>query len=168
MTEEKPAQSLAQPTGEGLNSGRDASHDSNIARKDDANLIEFAPNDPGDPRNWPAWRKWSIVLALTIANFSVIWNASGYTTAQKMFEEKWGTSAEIAVLPLSLYVIGLAFGPMMLAPLSEYYGRTPVYLSTFFITTLFLMATALVPTLAGFMIIRVITGFFCSASIGTF
>jgi hypothetical protein len=76
---------------------------------------------PGDPRNWPAWRKWSIILPITIANFTVIWNVSGYTTAQMTFEEQWGTSAEVAVYPLTLYVLGLAVGPVVLAPLSEYF-----------------------------------------------
>ncbi|KUJ16879.1 MFS multidrug transporter-like protein [Mollisia scopiformis] len=135
------------------------------AKKRDSNLVEFAPNDPSDPRNWPAWRKWSIILSITFANFTVIWNASGYTTALTMFEEKWGTSAEVAVLPLTLYVLGLAIGPMLLAPLSEYFGRTPVYLSMFLISALFLLGTAVVPTITGFMILRFITGFFCSASI---
>jgi DHA1 family multidrug resistance protein-like MFS transporter len=39
-----------------------------------------------------------------------------------MFEAEFGTSAEVAVLLLTLYIVGLAFGPMALAPLSEYYG----------------------------------------------
>jgi len=114
--------------------------DSPTPRKENENLVEFSPNDPTDPRNWPSWRKWSIIIALTIANFSVIWNASGYTTVQMEFASDFGTSSEVAVLPLTLYVIGLAFGSMILAPLSEYYGRTPVYLVSFLGTALFLMA----------------------------
>lgn len=35
------------------------------------------------------------------------------------FEEEMGVSAEVGVLGLSLYVLGLAMGPMTLAPLSE-------------------------------------------------
>jgi MFS family permease len=82
------------------------------------------------------------------------------------FASDFETSSEIAVLPLTLYVIGLAFGSMIFAPLSEYYGRTPVYLVSFLGTALWLMATALVESVAGFMILRFITGLFCSASIG--
>lgn len=140
----------------------------NPPTKNDPNLIEFSPNDPEDPRNWSPLRKWSKIIAITIANLTVIWNASGYTTAQMMFEEQWGVSAEVSVLPLTLYVLGLAVGPMLLAPLSEYFGRTPVYLLTFLISTLFLLGTAVVPTISGFMILRFITGFFCSASIGAY
>lgn len=142
--------------------------ESGNSRSKNNNLVEFARDDPSDPRNWPSWRKWSIVVALTIANFSVIWNASGYTTAQMQFESEFGTSAEVSVLPLSLYVIGVALGCMVLAPLSEYYGRTPIYLGSFLGTVLFLMATALVKSTAGFIILRFITGFMCSASVGEF
>lgn len=130
-----------------------------------ANLVTFTPNDPEDPRNWALWRKYSIVIALTIANFSALWNASGYTPAQMIFKEEFGTSTEVAVLPLTLYVIGLAIRPMLLVPLSEYFGRSPVYLVNLLLTCLFLMATVLVPTTGGFLILRFITGFFSSASI---
>ncbi|APA07137.1 hypothetical protein sscle_02g019070 [Sclerotinia sclerotiorum 1980 UF-70] len=131
----------------------------------DADLVEFAPNDPENPLNWASWRKWSIVLSLTIANFSCLWVASGYSPAIPNFQQKFGTSAEVATLPLVIYVLGLGFGPMLLAPLSEYYGRTPVYLANFFITTLLLLGTALVDNLPGFVVLRFITGFFASASI---
>ncbi|TGO38781.1 hypothetical protein BHYA_0067g00110 [Botrytis hyacinthi] len=131
----------------------------------DADLVEFVPNDPENPLNWTSLRKWSIVLSLTIANFSCLWIASGYSPAIPDFEERFGTSAEIATLPLVCYVLGLGFGPMLLAPLSEYYGRTPVYLANFFITTLLLIGTALVDDVPGFIILRFITGFFASASI---
>lgn len=57
---------------------------------------------------------------------------------------------------------------MLLAPLSEYYGRTPVYLANFFITTLLLIGTALVDDVPGFIILRFITGFFASASISKY
>lgn len=38
-----------------------------------ADLVEFVPNDPENPLNWTSLRKWSIVLSLTIANFSCLW-----------------------------------------------------------------------------------------------
>lgn len=39
----------------------------------DADLVEFVLNDPENPLNWSSLRKWSIVLSLTIANFSCLW-----------------------------------------------------------------------------------------------
>lgn len=54
-------------------------------KKSHDNLVDFTPNDPGDPRNWPAWRKWLISLSLTVVNFATLWNTSGYTTVQIEF-----------------------------------------------------------------------------------
>jgi hypothetical protein len=36
----------------------------------DTILVEYTPNDPEDPRNWPPSRKWLILISLTFANFA--------------------------------------------------------------------------------------------------
>ncbi len=45
-------------------------------------------------------------------------------------------SQEVALLGLTLYTLGIALGPTVSAPLSEMFGRRPVYL----ITLVFLLA----------------------------
>lgn len=42
--------------------------------------------------------------------------------------DQFNVSSTVAILPLSLYVIALGFGPILGAPLSETYGRQIVYL----------------------------------------
>lgn len=79
----------------------------------------FEPGDPDNPRNWPEWRNWSIVIAVTLIDLSVSWGALGYTPAEKEMEAEFGVSAEVGTLGLSLYILGLALSPMTLAPLSE-------------------------------------------------
>lgn len=79
----------------------------------------FSPDDSDNPRNWSPWHKWRIVLAITLVDLSVSWAASGYSPAEKDMEMIFGVSAEVGTLGLSLYVLGLALGPMTLAPLSE-------------------------------------------------
>ena len=46
---------------------------------------------------------------------------------------EFNTSRELRSLALGIYVIGYALGPLFLAPFSEYVGRYPVYLTTYFI-----------------------------------
>lgn len=36
-------------------------------------------------------------------------------------------SKEVSILAVSLFVLGLGFGPLLLGPLSEFYGRWKVY-----------------------------------------
>jgi MFS family permease len=39
----------------------------------------------------------------------------------------FGISKEVSILTISLYVMGLGLGPLLLGPLSEFYGRWKVY-----------------------------------------
>ena len=79
-------------------------------------LVSFSPGDPTNPRNWPTWRKWSIVITISLIDLTVSFTASGFSPPAKDF----GVSGEVATLGLSLCVLGFALGPMTLAPLSEY------------------------------------------------
>ena len=51
-------------------------------------------------------------------------------------ENEFGNSRIISILGLSTFVLGIAFGPMVFGPMSEFYGRRPIYLvawTTFFL-----------------------------------
>lgn len=129
-------------------------------------LDSFPKDDPENPRNWPPWRKWSIVAAIIPIDLSVSWGASGYSPAEMLFGKDFGVSAEVATLGLSLYILGLALGPMTLAPLSEYFGRSPIYIGSYAIFLAFLLGTALVQSLGAFLALRFCSGLFSSVTIG--
>lgn len=93
---------------------------------DEPGLTHFPPGSSLNPRNWPESRKWLIVAAITPTDLSVSWAASGFSPAEGKFAEEFGVSEEIARLGLSLYVLGIALGPMFLAPLSEVLGRNGI------------------------------------------
>ena len=133
----------------------------------DVQLVTFAYDDPENPRNWPEWRKWSIIFAIILVDLTVSWGASGFSPGSTKFAKDFHTSSEIGTLGLSLYVLGLAFGPMTLAPLSEYFGRSPIYIISYGIFLLFLLGSALVKSLGGFLVLRILSGLFSSVTIGT-
>ena len=83
-------------------------------------LVSFTHGDPENPRNWPTWRKWSIVIVITLIDLTVSFVASGFSPAAKKFAKDFGVSGEVGTLGLSLCILGFALGPMTLAPLSEY------------------------------------------------
>lgn len=145
-----------------------ASTSSVLDRNRSKQVVSFAPGDPKDPRNWSEWRKWAVVGAITLVDLSVSWGASGFSPASMKFTKEFHVSAEVGVLGLSLYVLGLAFGPMTLAPLSEYYGRTLLYVVPYGIFLLFLLGTALVTNLGGFLVLRILSGLFASVTIANF
>jgi len=109
-----------------------------------------------------------MVAVIIPIDLSVSWGASGFSPAAGDFARDVGVSPHVATLGLSLYVLGLAFGPMTLAPLSEYYGRRPVYIVSYGIFLLLLLATTYVETLAPFLILRLFSGYFSSTTISNF
>ncbi|CAL3963046.1 unnamed protein product, partial [Diplocarpon coronariae] len=54
----------------------------------------------------------------------------------------------------------LGIGPLLLAPLSETFGRKPLYLTCFTIFTLLQIPTALAKSLPMLISLRTIAGFF--------
>jgi len=58
------------------------------------------------------------------------------------------------------FVIMLGVGPLVLAPLSETFGRRNLYIICFSIFTLLQIPTALAKTLPVLIFLRTITGFF--------
>jgi MFS family permease len=131
-------------------------------------VVGFTPRDPEDPRNWTSLRKWLMVAAIIPIDLSVSWGASGFSPAAGDFAKDVGVTPQVATLGLSLYVLGLAFGPMTLAPLSEYFGRRPVYIVSYGIFLLLLLSTTYVKTLAPFLVIRLFSGYFSSTTISNF
>ncbi|KIV84613.1 hypothetical protein PV11_00386 [Exophiala sideris] len=147
---------------------RQASTAPTLGRHRSQTVVTFPPGDPEGPRNWPGWRKWLIVSTITLIDLTVSWGASGFSPASKKFSKDFNVSSEVAILGLSLYVLGLAFGPMSLAPLSEYYGRTLLYVVPYGIFLLFVLGTALVDNLGGFLVLRLLSGLFASVTIANF
>lgn len=71
-------------------------------------------------------------------------------------------SSTVAVLGLSLYVLGLAFGPVLAAPISETRGRRAVYIVSIPIAALFTLGAGLSRNMASLAICRFFAGFFGS------
>lgn len=68
----------------------------------------------------------------------------------------------VALVPLALYTVGLAFGPVLAAPLSETHGRKAVYLISIPIFALFILGSGLANNFATLAICRFLAGVFGS------
>ncbi|CAI6262625.1 unnamed protein product [Periconia digitata] len=141
---------------------------SNHSQSHNNDISAFLPGDKDDPRNWPSLYKWLMVAAIIPIDLSVSWGASGFSPAMPDFAHDMGISQQVATLGLSLYILGLACGPMTLAPLSEYVGRRPVYVFSYGVFLLMLLATSFVNNLPGFLLLRLFSGYFSSTTISNF
>lgn len=78
---------------------------------------------------------------------------------------EFGVSTTVALLPLSFYNLGMAFGPVISSPLSETLGRKAVYLLTTPIFALFTLGSGLAQSLPALTICRFFAGMFASPGV---
>ncbi|TVY31977.1 Efflux pump [Lachnellula occidentalis] len=95
----------------------------------DINVIDWnGENDPENPRNWSAGKKWT--NAGLLSAMTLITPLASFMFApdvELVLREFHSTNSFLAALVLSIYVFGYCVGPLIAAPLSELYGRVPVY-----------------------------------------
>lgn len=78
-------------------------------------------------------------------------------------EPEFHNSRIVSVLGLSTFVLGIALGPMFLSPLSEFYGRRPIYLVSWTTYVIFLIPQAVAKNIATILVFRFFDGFTGSA-----
>jgi hypothetical protein len=120
-------------------------------------------SDPLSPRSMSTLRKWFITLIISCTSFCVAYTSSVYTTTYDQIMEEFQVSEIVATLGLSLFVFGLALSPMLLAPLSEFYGRKPVYMISLLVYVIWIIPCARAPNIQTLLIARFFNGFFGAA-----
>ncbi|KAF2836019.1 MFS general substrate transporter [Patellaria atrata CBS 101060] len=95
----------------------------------DPNVINWkGPDDPENPLNWPAGKRWGIVCMMSAVTFLTPLGSSMFAPGvPDLMDEFNSDNKQLATFVLSVYVLGFAFGPLIIAPLSEMYGRLPLY-----------------------------------------
>ena len=78
------------------------------------------------------------------------------------------SNPQLASFVVSVFILGYFFGPLFLAPLSELYGRLPVYLTCNVLFTIFNIACAVSNSLSSLVVFRFLAGTFggCPITIG--
>lgn len=80
-------------------------------------------------------------------------------------QEFRSTSLEIASFVVSVYILGFAFGPLFMAPLSELYGRLYVYHASMLGFVVFVVACAVAPSMGALIAFRFLSGVFGSCPV---
>ena len=85
---------------------------------------------------------------------SVLYSTS-YTTGFKAMQDEFHIKSEaIPTLGVTTYLLGLAIGSLFLAPISETYGRRPVYVIAMFFFIIFVIPCATATSIAQIIAIR--------------
>ena len=102
---------------------------------------------------------------MTVATtcFVVAFNSSIITADIAGVSRSFDVSEEVALLSVTLFVIGFGVGPMVFAPLSEILGRRKVYASTLLIAVIFIIPCAVAQNIGTLLVCRFIDGIAFSA-----
>ncbi|KAJ5818723.1 hypothetical protein N7474_004314 [Penicillium riverlandense] len=136
-----------------------------IGSKNEGNAFEVFWDDPPDqdpanPMNWSNARKWTIVAIVSFITFLTPLASSMFAPGVPQVMADFGVnSVLIATFIVSIYILGFAFGPLVVAPLSEHYGRAIVYNTCNVLFLIFNIASAVAPNLASLIVFRFLCGF---------
>jgi MFS family permease len=124
------------------------------------NAITFEEGDTDNPLEWPRSYKWGVIMLLAFMAFTVTFTCIGIVPIARTIvsdlegEENKSTS----VLLVTIWELGEAAGPLVIAPLSEVYGRYPVFNIANLLFILWTLIAASCQTSGLFIFARFITG----------
>ncbi|KAI5480505.1 MFS polyamine transporter [Pseudohyphozyma bogoriensis] len=130
---------------------------------DHAKLVTWLLDDPQNPRNWSTTRKWIQTVVPTMLCFDSGIASSIITGGLTPVQDELHISEEVVNLTVSLFVVGFGLGPLLFSPLSEMYGRRPIYLLTMGLFTIFTIPCAVTHSAAVLLVFRFLSGFMASA-----
>ncbi|KAI1812263.1 MFS multidrug transporter-like protein [Poronia punctata] len=139
--------------------------ESQISPTQDAITDWDSPTDPENPKNWSLGMRIYHTTLPALCGFSVSLGTSIYSAGISPIQKEFHTTLTISLLPLSLYALGLALGPVIGAPISETRGRKAVYLITLPLFLLFTAGSGLSKNIETFIILRTLSATFGSPAL---
>ncbi|KAI0415459.1 major facilitator superfamily transporter [Xylaria grammica] len=111
------------------------------------------------PLNFDPRRKWVVVTCLTlIALFSPLSSSILAPAVHAVRDEFGSADTTKASLPVSIFLLGYAVGPLFLSPLSEIYGRAVVLSAANAFFCVWHIGCALAPSLDSLIVFRFLCG----------
>ena len=117
------------------------------------------PHDPDDPLNWPSRKKFSIVI--NVALLSALGQMASSMLApssKEVISDFHSTGMTLAVLVVSVFLVGMGAGLLLVSGVSEVYGRAAVIHVTNALFVVFGVAAALSQSLGQLIGLRLLQG----------
>ncbi|CZR55833.1 related to multidrug resistant protein [Phialocephala subalpina] len=84
--------------------------------------------DPKDPYNWPFGKRMAMTVLISAGGLVSTIGTSMMAPALPQISTDLALGASATQLALSIYLLAFVFGPFVIAPFSEMYGRKPAWL----------------------------------------
>lgn len=116
-------------------------------------------DDAAMPLNFPRGKKLLAVWLLSAITFLAPLSSSIIAPAISIYSAEFGNSnATLATMPVSIFLLGFAVGPLYLAPMSEIYGRAIVLVCSNAFFCAWQIGCALAPSLNSLIVFRFLAG----------
>jgi hypothetical protein len=117
--------------------------------------VVFEVDDPENPKTWALWYRMWVVFVVSWACFSVVIFSSNYASSiPGMMADFNEPNETIVTLGITTYLVGLAVGSLVVAPMSELFGRKVVYIVCQIIATILIIPTGLATSLKEILVVR--------------
>ncbi len=136
----------------------------NIYINDNGHL-DFAPGDIENPKNWSAARRWYITVVSVLLVVNATFASSSPSGCLESISRELHVSVEASGLVITLFLLGYCAGPLVWAPLSEFYGRRYLFYVTFTLYLIFNFLCAFANNFAALLVGRFLTGTFASSAL---
>jgi len=143
------------------NQGHSVEKDWSLSLNEKGYEVQLESED--DPQQLSLCRRWLAVATISSAALCVTCGSSVAAFTIDALSRQFHVGKEVAILGISIYVMGLGTGPLFSGPLSEVYGRNIVYRVSFVLFFAFSFPVAFAPDIAIYLIFRYLTGF-CGAA----
>ncbi|KAK0628752.1 major facilitator superfamily domain-containing protein [Bombardia bombarda] len=130
----------------------------------DKDLVTWdGPDDPGNPQNFPVWRKAFITWIWIYGNLTTTIASSIWSSGASAIAAEFQKSQIVVTLGVSLFLLGYAVGPPIWGPVSERLGRKRPMALGLLLFTVFCVPAAVGKNMATLLIARFFQGAFGSA-----
>ncbi|RFU29644.1 hypothetical protein B7463_g6702, partial [Scytalidium lignicola] len=136
----------------------------------DPNVVDFeGPDDPDNAMNWPGRKKFLNILVVSLITLlSPIASTISSAAAADIMVYFHSTNDSLGAFVTTVFLLGYTFGPIIIAPLSEMYGRALLYKICMVFFIVFNVACAVANSLGSLIVFRLLTGIMgsCPVTLG--
>lgn len=136
-----------------------------IQRHGTLDLDPVPSDDPADPYNWPQWKKMANLVLVGFHAMMTTFIAAAIIPVYENIAEDFGVSMTQASYLTSLQIAILGWAPLFWKPLSNRYGRRPIWFISTLGSLLFNVGCALSNSYAAMATCRAFCSFFISPAI---
>ncbi|KAI5458352.1 major facilitator superfamily domain-containing protein [Mariannaea sp. PMI_226] len=128
-------------------------------------LVPQPSDDPGDPLNWPSWKKNSILLTASICSFTMDFQLTAALTLVFLQGADWDKSPEEINVINNISSPMLGIGGLVLMPFLYSWGRAPTCFWATVVSAFLSLGCVLAPSFRAYYALKLLTAFFLATGL---